>query len=117
MSIKDNIEALKKEIPNGVKLLAVSKTKPLSSLEEAYEAGIREFGENKVQEILRKYERYDGKVNWHMIGHLQTNKVKYIIDKVSLIHSVDSLHLLKEIDKEANKHGIISNILIEINTF
>ena len=79
MSIKDNIEALKKEIPNGVKLLAVSKTKPLSSLEEAYEAGIREFGENKVQELVAKEEEFHKDVKWHFIGGLQTNKVKYLV--------------------------------------
>ncbi|MCI6188684.1 MAG: YggS family pyridoxal phosphate-dependent enzyme [Clostridium sp.] len=115
MSIKDNIEALKKEIPNGVKLLAVSKTKPLSSLEEAYEAGIREFGENKVQELVAKEEEFHKDVKWHFIGGLQTNKVKYLVGKVCLIHSLSSIKLLKQIEKEFGKKNEIANVLIEIN--
>ena len=115
MSIKDNIEALKKEIPNGVKLLAVSKTKPLSSLEEAYEAGMREFGENKVQELVAKEEEFHKDVKWHFIGGLQTNKVKYLVGKVCLIHSLSSIKLLKQIEKEFGKKNEIANVLIEIN--
>lgn len=115
MSIKDNIEALEKEIPNGVKLLAVSKTKPLSDLEEAYEAGIREFGENKVQELVAKEEEFHKDVKWHFIGGLQTNKVKYLVRKVCLIHSLSSIKLLKQIEKEFGKKNEIANVLIEIN--
>ena len=115
MSIKDNIEALEKEIPNGVKLLAVSKTKPLSDLEEAYEAGIREFGENKVQELVAKEEEFHKDVKWHFIGGLQTNKVKYLVGKVCLIHSLSSIKLLKQIEKEFGKKNEIANVLIEIN--
>jgi len=98
-----------------VTLIAVSKTKPVSMLQEAYNAGMRDFGENKVQEIMDKYDKLPEDIRWHMIGHLQRNKVKYIIDKVSLIHSVDSLRLAEEISKEALKHNLIMPILIEVN--
>lgn len=98
-----------------VTLIAVSKTKPVEALMEAYEAGARDFGENKVQELLDKIPQMPSDIRWHMIGHLQRNKVKYIIDKVCLIHSVDSLRLAEEISKEALKHGITANILIEVN--
>ena len=98
-----------------VRLIAVSKTKPVSLLQEAYDAGIRDFGENKVQEIIEKYDKLPNDIRWHMIGHLQRNKVKYIIDKVCLIHSVDSLRLAEEINKEAIKHNLIMPILIELN--
>lgn len=98
-----------------VSLIAVSKTKPVSMLKEAYDCGIRDFGENKVQEILEKYDKLPSDIRWHMIGHLQRNKVKYIIDKVALIHSVDSLRLAEEINKEAAKHNLIMPILIELN--
>jgi len=98
-----------------VTLIAVSKTKPIEMLKEAYEAGARDFGENKVQEIQEKYPLMPDDVRWHMIGHLQTNKVKYIIDKVALIHSVDSLKLAVEISRQAVKAGVIANILIEVN--
>lgn len=96
-------------------LIAVSKTKPVEMLQEAYECGIRDFGENKVQELVDKYEVLPKDIRWHMIGHLQRNKVKYIVDKVHLIHSVDSLRLAEEISKEAVKKGVNVNILIEIN--
>lgn len=98
-----------------VKLVAVSKTKPLSALEEAYACGCRDFGENKVQELVDKYEAMPKDIRWHMIGHLQRNKVKYIVDKVYLIHSVDSLRLAQEIEKEAAKKEITVNILVEVN--
>ena len=98
-----------------VTLVAVSKTKPVSMLKEAYDLGVRVFGENKVQEIREKYEALPKDIEWHMIGHLQTNKVKYIADKVSLIHSVDSLRLAETIEKEAVKHNIIVDILLEVN--
>lgn len=96
-------------------LIAVSKTKPVEMLKEAYDAGCRDFGENKVQELLEKYDKLPEDVRWHMIGHLQTNKVKYIVDKVALIHSVDSLKLAREISKEASKKGIVVPILLEVN--
>lgn len=98
-----------------VTLIAVSKTKPVEDLKEAYACGIRYFGENKVQEIMDKYPQMPADVKWHMIGHLQRNKVKYIIDKVDLIHSVDSIRLAETIEKEAAKHNITVNILIEVN--
>lgn len=98
-----------------VTLVAVSKTKPIIMIEEAMEAGIIEFGENKVQELTSKYDILPKNLNWHLIGHLQTNKVKYIVDKAVLIHSVDSLKLAMQIDKEAAKRNLISNILIEVN--
>lgn len=96
-------------------LIAVSKTKPLEDLQEAYEAGARDFGENHVQELTWKIPAMPDDVRWHMIGHLQRNKVKYIVGKVFLIHSVDSLRLAEEISKESVKIGVVSNILIEIN--
>ena len=98
-----------------VTLIAVSKTKPVSLLEEAYEAGCRHFGENKVQELCDKFEVMEKDINWHMIGHLQTNKVKYLIGKTTLIHSVDSYKLACEIEKQAAKHDCIMDILIEVN--
>lgn len=101
--------------PEEVSLIAVSKTKPVSMLQEAYDAGCRDFGENKVQEIMDKIDRLPSDIRWHMIGHLQTNKVKYIVGKVFLIHSVDSLHLAEAISKEAVKQNTMVNILIEVN--
>ena len=98
-----------------VTLIAVSKTKPVSMLQEAYNCGIRDFGENKVQEIMDKYDKLPSDIRWHMIGHLQRNKVKYIIDKVALIHSVDSLRLAEEISKQAVNKNIIMPILVELN--
>lgn len=98
-----------------VTLIAVSKTKPVSLVDEAIDNGIREFGENKVQEIMDKHETVKTPVNWHMIGHLQRNKVKYIVDKVCLIHSVDSYRLAEMIDQEAAKKGVRCDILIEVN--
>ena len=98
-----------------VTLIAVSKTKPISVLQEAYDLGVRVFGENKVQELTEKYEALPKDIHWHMIGHLQTNKVKYIIDKVDLIHSVDSMKLAETIEKEAAKKNLTANILVEVN--
>ena len=98
-----------------VTLIAVSKTKPVPLLMEAYEEGCREFGENKVQELVEKYEAMPKDIKWHMIGHLQRNKVKYIVDKAALIHSVDSLKLAEEISKEAVKKQVEVSILIEVN--
>ena len=100
---------------NDCMLVAVSKTKPVEMLLEAYEAGCRDFGENKVQEILDKIDKMPADVRWHMIGHLQTNKVKYIVDKVAMIHSVDSIRLAQEISKEACKKNVIVPILLEVN--
>ena len=125
MDIKENLNIVRKNIEAAcaacgretgeVKLIAVSKTKPLSMLEEAYTDGCRDFGENKVQELVDKYEALPKDIRWHMIGHLQRNKVKYIVDKVFLIHSVDSLRLAQEIEKEAAKKGVSVNILVEVN--
>lgn len=98
-----------------VTLIAVSKTKPVSMLQEAYDTGCRDFGENKVQELVDKYEQLPKDIRWHMIGHLQRNKVKYIVDKVYMIHSVDSLRLAEEISKEAVKKGVTVSILLEVN--
>ncbi len=98
-----------------VTLIAVSKTKPIELLQEAYDFGTRVFGENKVQEIVEKHEVLPNDIKWHMIGHLQRNKIKYIIDKVDLIHSVDSVRLAEAINKEAIKHNVIANILLEVN--
>ena len=98
-----------------VTLVAVSKTKPAEMLREAYDLGVRVFGENKVQEIREKYEVLPKDIEWHMIGHLQTNKVKYIVDKVRLIHSVDSFKLAEVIEKEAEKHGRTVDVLLEVN--
>ena len=98
-----------------VTLIAVSKTKPISMLKEIYDLGIQNFGENKVQELTEKYPKMPEDTTWHLIGHLQTNKVKHVIDKVSLIHSVDSVHLAEAIEKEAAKRNLIVSILIEVN--
>ena len=98
-----------------VTLIAVSKTKPVSMIREAMEAGADVFGENKVQELCEKYEELPKELHWHMIGHLQRNKVKYVVDKAELIHSVDSLRLAEEISKEAGKKKIQAKILIEVN--
>ena len=98
-----------------VTLIAVSKTKPVSMLNEVYHEGIRCFGENKVQELTEKYDQLPEDTRWHLIGHLQTNKVKYVVDKTCLIHSLDSIKLAKEIQKEAAKKQVVVNVLIEVN--
>ncbi len=116
--VKANIETACKNCGRSleeVTLIAVSKTKPISLLEEAYQTGCRHFGENKVQELCDKYEVMEKDIQWHMIGHLQTNKVKYLIGKTCLIHSVDSYKLACEIEKQAEKHDCIMDILIEVN--
>ena len=116
--VRKNIQEVCKAVgrdPKEVTLIAVSKTKPVSMLQEAYDAGARVFGENKVQEITDKYPQLPDDIQWHMIGHLQRNKVKYIVDKVYLIHSVDSLRLAEEISREAVKKQVEVNILIEVN--
>lgn len=104
MSITKNLNYFNNYLSNSVTLVAVSKTKPVADLNAAYEAGQREFGENKVQEMVKKYQEMPQDIKWHMIGHLQSNKVKYIASFVHLIHGVDSLKLLKEINKQAAKH-------------
>ena len=98
-----------------VTLIAVSKTKPVEMLREAYDLGVRVFGENKVQEITAKYDALPDDIHWHMIGHLQTNKVKYIVGRVWMIHSVDSLKLAEEISREAVKKNVTVRILVEVN--
>lgn len=100
---------------SSVTLIAVSKTKPVELIKEAYDAGVRDFGENKVQEICEKYDKLPPDIKWHMIGHLQRNKVKYIIDKVCMIHSVDTYRLAEEINIQAKKHGKIMPVLLEVN--
>jgi pyridoxal phosphate enzyme (YggS family) len=115
MSIADNIISLKKETDNpGVILLAVSKTKPAEDIQQAYDAGQRIFGENQVQELVDKYEQLPKDIEWHLIGHLQSNKVKYIAPFISMIQSVDSLKLLQEINKHALKHGRVIDCLLQI---
>lgn len=115
--VLDNINNIKRinNIDTDVTLISVSKTKPVKAIKEVYEAGCRDFGENKVQELVAKYEELPKDIKWHMIGHLQRNKVKYIIDKVSYIHSVDSIRLASEISKQAVKHNCTVNILLEVN--
>lgn len=116
--VESNIqEACKKANRNRdeITLIAVSKTKPVSMLKDAYELGVRSFGENKVQELCEKYTQLPEDINWHLIGHLQTNKVKNIVGKATLIHSVDSLRLAEAIEKEAAKRDITVDILIEVN--
>ena len=113
-NIKAACEAAGRD-PKEVTLIAVSKTKPVHMLQEAYDAGARVFGENKVQEITDKYPQLPKDIQWHMIGHLQRNKVKYIVDKVALIHSVDSLRLAQTIEQEAAKHDVCVPILLEVN--
>ena len=123
--LKENLDKVNENIkkacetagrnPKEVTLVAVSKTKPLSDIEELLTYGVEEYGENKVQELCDKYENISRPVNWHLIGHLQTNKVKYIVDKACLIHSVDSIHLAEEIEKQAAKKNLVVNILIQVN--
>lgn len=114
MSVAANIKKIKEELPAHVTLIAVSKTKPVELIEEAYHAGQLHFGENKVQELVAKYESLQKDICWHMIGHLQTNKVKYIAPFVHLIHSVDSVKLLQEINKQGAKNSRIIDCLIQV---
>ena len=125
MSVAENLKTIRERVdaaceragrrPEEVTLIAVSKTKPLSMLQEAYGAGARDFGENKVQEILEKYPEMPEDARFHMIGHLQTNKVKQVVGKAVLIHSVDSLHLAEKIEQEAAKRDLTADILLEVN--
>ena len=114
MSIAQNIHSIKSQLPENVTLVAVSKTKPVSDLMEAYEAGQRIFGENKIQEMTDKWETMPKDIQWHMIGHVQTNKVKYMAPFVSLIHGVDSLKLLQEINKQAQKNNRVIDCLLQV---
>lgn len=113
MSIQENLKTIEATIPAHVTLVAVSKTKPVEDLQEAYAAGMRDFGENKIQEMCDKYEILPKDIRWHMIGHVQTNKVKYMAPFVHLIHGVDSLKLLKEIHKQAEKNNRVIDVLLQ----
>jgi pyridoxal phosphate enzyme (YggS family) len=114
MSVVQEIEKFKSKLPEDIKLVAVSKTKPSEQILEAYQSGHKIFGENKVQELVSKFEILPKDIEWHMVGHLQTNKVKYIAPFVSLIHAVDSLKLLKAIDKEALKNDRVISCLMQL---
>lgn len=114
-TIAENLSKIKSNIPDDVKLVAVSKTKPVSSLMEAYQLGIRDFGENKVQELLQKKMQMPADIRWHFIGHLQRNKVKVLLPLVYLIHSVDSFSLLEEIQKEAKKIDRVISVLLQVH--
>ena len=114
MSIASNLNTIKASLPEYVTLVAVSKTKPVSDLMQAYEAGQRIFGENKIQEMADKYEQMPKDIQWHMIGHVQTNKVKFMAPFVTLIHGVDSLKLLQEINKQALKNNRVIDCLLQI---
>ena len=115
MRITKNIKSVTDIIPNNVKLVAVSKTKSINLIESAYKAGQRDFGENKVQELVNKFENLPKDINWHMIGHLQRNKVKYIAPFIYLIQSVDSLRLLVEINKQGIKNNRVINVLVQMD--
>ena len=114
MSISRNLNNIKSQLPKQVSLVAVSKTKPISDILEAYDAGQRIFGENKIQEMAEKYEQLPKDIQWHMIGHVQRNKVKYMASFVNLIHGVDNFKLLKEINKQALKHNRVIECLLQL---
>ncbi len=114
MSITENLAKIREELPKEVTLVAVSKTKPVSDIKKAYDAGQRVFGENKIQEMTRKHEALPEDIEWHMIGHVQTNKIKYMAPYVSLIHAVDRMKLLKEINKRAKKENRVINCLLQL---
>ncbi len=123
--IRDNIRSISQEVrdicirtgkdPESVTIIAVTKTIDTERIKYAIDCGIQNIGENKVQEVISKFDNFERNVNWHLIGHLQTNKVKYIIDKVALIHSVDSISLAEEISKRAEKAGLVMDVLIQVN--
>lgn len=115
MSVSENLNKVRSTLPAGVKLIAVSKTKPISAIVDAYNCGQRLFGENKVQELTEKFESLPKDIEWHLIGHLQTNKVKYVASFVAMVHAVDSLKLLAEINKEASKYNRIINCLLQFH--
>jgi pyridoxal phosphate enzyme (YggS family) len=114
MLIKEKLDQLLKTLPPNVQLVAVSKTKPISDIQEAYDAGQRDFGENRIQEMVNKYEELPKDIQWHMIGHLQKNKIKYMSQFVHLIHGVDSLEKLIEINKQAKKHDRTIKCLLQV---
>ncbi len=115
MSVAENLNRIKSTLPAGVRLVAVSKTKPEADIMEAYNAGHRIFGENHAQEMKQKHADLPTDIEWHFIGHLQTNKIKYIIDYVRLIHSIDSANLLQAVNKEAAKHNVVVNCLLQFH--
>ncbi|AWG22322.1 YggS family pyridoxal phosphate enzyme [Flavobacterium faecale] len=115
MTIAENLQQIRTTLPETVTLVAVSKTKPVSDLTEAYESGQRIFGENKIQEMADKWEQMPKDIQWHMIGHVQTNKVKFMAPFVSLVHGVDSLKLLQEINKQAAKNNRVINCLLQLH--
>lgn len=115
MGVQTNLKKVLKDIPSHVRLVAVSKTKPVEMIQVAYEAGQRDFGENKAQDMAAKYPQLPQDIRWHFIGHLQTNKVKYIVPFVSLIHAADSLKILKEINKQAIKNNRVIDCLLEFH--
>lgn len=115
MSIQEKLNTIKQNLPNKVQLVAVSKTKPVEDIQAAYETGQRVFGENKIQEMTQKWDVLPKDIEWHMIGHVQRNKVKYMAEFVTLIHGVDSLRLLKEINKQALKHNRVIKCLLQIH--
>jgi PLP dependent protein len=115
MSIAQNLTRIKSQLPQNITLVAVSKTKPIADLMEAYNAGQRIFGENKIQEMTDKWEEMPKDIQWHMIGHVQSNKVKYMAEYVNLIHGVDSLKLLEEINKQAKKHNRVIACLLQMH--
>lgn len=114
MSISENLQNIKSSLPEHVTLVAVSKTKPISDLMEAYNSGQRIFGENKIQEMVEKHERMPKDINWHMIGHVQRNKVKYMAPFVSLIHGIENFKVLEEVEKQAAKHNRVIDCLFQI---
>ena len=114
MTIQENLNKIKSTLPKHATLVAVSKTKPVNAIMEAYKAGQLVFGENKIQEMVDKYDVLPNDIEWHMIGHVQKNKVKYMASFVSLIHGVDDIKLLEEINKQAKKHDRIINCLLQI---
>jgi len=115
MSIAENLKSVKQDLPKHVDLVAISKTKPNEAIMEAYEAGQKVFGENRVQELTQKHEELPKNIKWHMVGHLQSNKVKYIAPFVHLIHGVDKPKLIKEIDKQAKKHDRVIDVLLQFH--
>lgn len=115
MSIKDNILEIRNNIPSNIELVCVSKTKPIGDILEAYSTGEKDFGENRVQELIEKIDKCPKDIRWHLIGNLQTNKVKYIVGKVYLIQSISSIKLLEKVNKEYSKKNLVANILIQVN--
>ena len=113
--IKNNIEKIRSKLPYEVLLVGVTKNRSIAEIEEVIKSGVMDLGENRVQEFKEKYERLPKEIKWHLIGHLQKNKVKYVVGKVFLIHSVDSVGLAKALDKESNKKQVVTDILIQIN--